>query len=415
MKSTYNRIEKNAMMILLVLSIFIFSSAIAYGLGVAPSREIAQYTTEEQTFTFRIINNDHKNMQVRIYAQGELGQYVTADKAVYDIKSSDEEIPITYTIRIPSNLQPGTRSAEIVVLETSTDTAGEADKTLLLSALGIVHELRVNVPYPGKYAEGVIYISEGNVNVNDSMLFTASIINKGTERINSIDTQLIIRGPTNGEIARIKGGSLKGLESKTSGKIDTAWTANVEPGMYSAEYVINYDDKILVIRKTFQIGTIHLRITDLTVGPFTLGAVAEFNVNMISEWNQPIDDVFGELQIIDGQGNVLSTIKTNNFQARPLATSSINAYWNTKDMDVGNYDVRVIMHYAEKTSERIFRTVVGINSIVVQDNNILANVITEEPRGGFNSVLTTLVIILIIINIGWFVYFKFLKKKDEQN
>jgi hypothetical protein len=161
------------------------------------------------------------------------------------------------------------------------------------------------------------------------------------------------------------------------------------------------------------VGDFSLEIKDIKVNNFKLGAIAKFDVNLLSRWNEPIQNVFGEMQIIDQKGSVLTTFKTMPVDAESLSTTTITGYWDTQDVVVGDYDVKVVVYYNDKTSEKIFRTVVGIDSITVDDMSTIGKVIESPGQGGSIPLLWIFVIISIILNIGLLVYFKFLRKKGE--
>jgi hypothetical protein len=297
-----------------------------------------------------------------------------------------------------------------VLIESPNDQAVKGDSgSIILSTVSVTHQLRVNVPYPGKYADGILYISEGNV--NDTITFTANIVSKGTGAIHNVNGELVIKGPTNEEIARIKTTNIDSIASQQSDKLVANWIADANPGVYYAEFIINYDNQQFVLRKTFMVGNFLVDIQNIKVNNFRLGAIAKFDVDLLSKWNQPIQNVYGDLQIMDTQGNVLSTFRTLPIELRQLTTSTITGYWDTKDVTIGDYDVKVIVYYDGKTSEKIFKTVVGIDSIQVQDLGTIGNVIESPGKGNSLSLVYILVIISIILNIGLFIYFKFMKKK----
>lgn len=408
------RYTKNiwTMKILMLLMIIMVAASTVNALGIAPSRKVIDYDTESHTYTARIMNNELKDMKVLLYAQGELGEYVTLPQSTYYIKSIEPEKEFSYTIKLPSGLSPGTKNLSIVIIEVPLNLdVPENSQTMIISTVSVTHQLRVNVPYPGKFAEGTLYISEANV--DETVTFTANIVSRGTDAIANVNGELVIKGPTNEEIARIKSNIVDRIASQQSEKLVANWLASVNPGVYYAEFIINYDDKQFVLRKTFIVGNFLLDIQNIKVNNFRLGGIAKFDVELLSKWNQPIQNVYGELQIMDTQGNVLSSFKTLPIELRQLTTSTISGYWDTKDVKIGNYDVKVSVYYDAKTSEKLFKTVVGIDSIQVQDIGALGNVVASKGSGGSIPLLYILVFISIILNIGLFIYFKFLRKKGQ--
>jgi hypothetical protein len=404
--------KKRIITLFIMISMIIFTSIIinssnVSALGVAPSTEVIKYSTEEQTVNLRIINNEHKDMKIAIIMSGELANYTRAKKVLFDVTSADSEVSLDYQVKLPADLAPGPHNSEISIVELPKESG---DESMILSSLIIMHELRVNVPYPGKFAEGILYISTANA--NDTVTFTSNVINRGSEAIKNIVAEIIIRGPTNEEIARIDGMNIEVLDAKASGKLVANWKADVNEGMYIAEFVVNYDDKMFIVRQEFNIGKYNVDITDMNVKNFKLGAIAQLDIDVVNRWNQPIPGIFADVYILNLEGTTIKNIQSNTIELKPLTTTPIKAYWDTEGLNVGSYDIKVVINYAGKASEKIFRTVVGIDSIDVQDSGMLGNVVSIKSGGNTTSILVGLVIVLVILNVGWLIYFKFLKKKE---
>lgn len=404
--------QRNAFTIMLMLIILgVLSSAFVSGLGVAPSREILSYDTQEHSYTVRAVNNEHKDMTVLIYAQGELAQYATVSEKQLDISSYEGEKSFSYAIKLPENLEPGTRNLSIVIIEVPPHTdIPDTQASTIVSTVSVKYQLRVNVPYPGKYAEGVLYITESQE--KNAVTITTNIVNKGVERINSASVETVIRGPTNQELARLKSENVNGIDSKSYGQVVQTWTAS-NPGEYYAEVIVNYDDKQFIIKRTFTVGNYNVEIKSLVVKNFKLGTVAKFDMDILNNWNQNINNAYGEIKIMDKQGNQLDSVKTVNFDMSAQSTTTISTYWDAKNIKVGEYDLRAIVYYLDKSTERLFKAVIGIDSIEIADQGSTAAVIAAKSEGKQLSLFYILVIISLIVNVAWFVYYKFLRKKKD--
>ncbi|MFA5797795.1 MAG: hypothetical protein WC916_07235 [Candidatus Woesearchaeota archaeon] len=414
-KKNYSEKRKSRVIALYIVGIFFFLFLFAispiHALGIAPSREILQYDTNPHTYTVRIINNEYREMHLLLYAQGELAPYINLPETTLYIGANEGEKAFTYTITLPQSIEPGERSASIFAIEAPESKATDTGATIT-STISVAHQLKVQVPYPGTFASGTFYISESNV--NETTTFNLNIINKGTGMIKEVTSELLIRGPTNEIIRRIPGPTAADILTQQSEKLTINWLANTNPGVYYAEFIVNYDGKQFIERKTFMVGNYAIDIAELRVNDFKLGTIAKFNIDLVNSWNEPIDNVYAELQIIDDKMQVITTTKTISTTITQQSTTSIYAYWDTQGIPAGNYDVRIILHYAGKTSERIYKAVVGIDAISIQDTQATGNVLAQKTGGSSTSVLTVLVIILVVINAGWFIYFKFLKKKKTE-
>jgi len=398
---------------------------------VAPSRKVIEYEQGVKTLEFRIINNNRQDMKLALYPVGELADYITIDNDVMKISASESEKTVYYTIDLPADLEPGAREAGIVVVElpqtfASTDdnlvvtdeTAvlfGKKEKDTLVSATtAVVAKLQINVPYPGVYAEANLYVTEANV--EEKTTFTISLFNKGSQSITPSGT-IIIKGPTNEEIARVDAGSTT-ISAGGEGKLVANWLADVQPGTYVAEAVINYNGKMVKPTRNFAVGNLAVEIKDLKVNSFRLGSIAKLDVGLASHWNQKIDDVYADMQILDQKGNKVDEIKTNTYSLEPYGEETVSGYWDTQGVLVGEYDINVIVNYQGKTSEKLFETVVGADSILTKETGSLSAQVVgseEKPSDTKVSFLTIIVLVLIAVNVGVFLYFKkFMKNRNNK-
>jgi len=236
--------KENLLLSMLLVAILIASCANAHALGVAPSRKVVDYTTEPIKLSGRVINNELKDMKVLLYPEGDFADAITLDETSMNIKSTEPEKEFTYTLKMPPNIDPGTKNLSIVIIEVplSMDVkdTGQAN---IISTISVAHQIMVNVPYPGQYAEGYLLITNGNV--NDTITFSGTILNRGTEKLSEISGDVVIKGPTNEELARLPTNTLASLDPQTSDKIAANWKANVNAGMYYAEFIVNYEENSL--------------------------------------------------------------------------------------------------------------------------------------------------------------------------
>jgi hypothetical protein len=187
------------------------------------------------------------------------------------------------------------------------------------------------------------------------------------------------------------------------------WTANVGEGNYYAEVVVEYDGETFILNKNFFIGDLKIEIDELKVDNFKLGTIAKFDILLRSKWNEEIPNVYANMQVMDKSGNVLTDFKTSNVNIKPKSTATVSGYWDTSNVKVGDYDINVKAIYGNKTTERLFKTVVSIDKIEVQE--ALTGQVISRKTSMRDSLLVIIVVILIAINIGWFVFFRRKKSK----
>lgn len=421
---------KTRIMISIVLAIFIallFSTSVL-ALGVAPSREIIDYEQGEHTYTFRIINNENTDMKLAIYPKGELAEYTTLETNLVKLKSSEGEKSVSYTVNLPDGLNPGVRELGIVVLQLPETFAEQEDSVLVVdgqamildskeqesmisATTAVVHQLQVRVPYPDSHVEGRLHVSQGKI--GETFTFTISLANRGTQPA-EVYADITIKGPTNEEIDTIKTEKIT-VKAGEGENLVSAWKADVNQGVYFAEAIVHYGDQYFVIRKEFFVGNQFVSIEDLKVEGFRLGGIAKFDVYVKNKWNQEIQDVYGELTVLDKEGNDLSTIKTLSTDLPGYGDDTLNAYWDTSAVEVGSYDVNVVLHYAGKTTEKLFNTIVSLDKITIGQLSAGKVAGGEEGNGSLVTILIAVVVLLILINIGWFMFFRKKMKKPPSN
>lgn len=396
--------------LVIMLSSIVLSSISVNALGVAPSRKIVDYSVGEQTYTARIINNENKDMKVLIYFQGELAEYAKTDKSILNINSNEPEKSFTYTIKVPEGLSPGTKKLDVMILELSPDIETDKiiDKTTILSTVLVIHQLRINVPYPGMYAEGTMYISSNEKYAT----ITVNVLNKGTMDIRNINGELVIKGPTNEEITRIKANIINEIKAGNVDKFIVN-TPELNPGIYYAEFIVNYENKQFVLRKTFTVGSVSAEIKDLRIEDFRIGYIAKVNIDVLNRWNLPINDAYAILEVIDKNGNIISETKTASTTLKQLTTTTLTGYWDSKGITTGIYDMKISLYYNNLVSEKIFDAAIGVDSVKV--NNMASGMVTAKRESEkSNTLLYVIVLLLVIVNIFLvYVYFKYIRKKNN--
>jgi len=402
----------NKLIIYVLLMVLLVSFVNA--MGIAPSKNVVDFKPNlKQELSFRIINTEHENLRLAVYPKGELAQYVKLDNSIITINSTQEEAVITYSVNLPAELEPGLRGADIIVIPIPEEKTvvlteeGEAvvfdqQQGIIAAKIALMHQFRVNVPYPGKYLTGQLYVSEANV--NETVAFTISLFSLGKENINKVKATIIVKGPTNDEIAVIRTDEIS-IASNAESKLVGLWNANTGAGKYYVEAVVDYDGKTFLLNKVFNVGYLKIEIEELKVENFRLGTIAKFDILLRSKWNEPIPNVFANMQVIDKSGNLLTDFKTSSVDMQPYQTAEVSGYWDTQNVQPGEYDVNVKANYLGKTTEKLFETVVSFDSIDVKQA-LAGRVVGGERKLISDSVLVLIVLILIAINIGWFVYFK---------
>lgn len=400
--SKENRFKVVVAIFSLVLALGIFSQG-AQGIGVTPGRKTIEFEPNfEGEFSFRVLNNEHKDMKVLLYVEeGELSDTVTLYNALVDFSAEEDSKSFNYRVELPESIEkPGIHDVKIAIRELPKDV--EEPGTFVGATTAVIHQVRIKVPYPGKYAEAELMIADAQP--GETVNFFVKVNNIGMQDIMSARATIEVKGPTNEVIATVESEE-KTIKSKESRDLAAHWKADINPGVYHAVATLNYDGKFAKDEKNFYVGNLFIDVKDVTVKGFRLGEVAKFNIMIESKWNERIENVYAQMVIKDISGDTIADVKSASVDMGALQKETLLVYWDTEGVEKGTYDANIILHYAGKTTEKKLKTYLELESLKTEIIGVTAEVLRREEEGG-PDILTPLVIILIMINMGWFFYFR---------
>ena len=191
------------------------------------------------------------------------------------------------------------------------------------------------------------------------------------------------------------------LNSKQNKKIKAEWDAP-SIGKYKVTAKVFYANKEIDLEKEFLVGDIFIKIIDLKFGKFKLKEIVKLDIIIKNGWNEIINNVYTEVFIKNQKGITVSNLKTPSFNINPLEETTLTAYWDTKDIIPGIYDIIIKLNYNNKKSEKTIQ-------VDVQEDSITKT--TElrpmpSPIKPNKTILILSIIILIILAILVFIYLK---------
>lgn len=340
-------------------------------------------------------------MDVIVMSRGELDQYIAFNKTILSFAPADNEKSITYVLRAPPSLErPGEHTAEIVAIELPRGSLENTQDTVVAASAGVISQLVVNVPYPGKYLKGDFFAPGGNV--DEPVEFTVSLYNLGAEDLKTISGSLEILGPTNERIAKMDFNTIS-LASKQAGKIAARYAEHLNPGIYHAVARVDYDGKKLRFDQDFGIGNQYIDILRIGVDSFRLGEIVKFNIDLENEWNNDLQGVYGELSLLDQAGATLTSTKTASVDMPANERATIYAYLNTVGINPGRYILDLIVHYANHETRRRSEIDVSFDSVLFSSPT---GKVVSSTFSGKNLIFMVLIGVLVAINLVWLIYFK---------
>ena len=413
-KNLLRMIQGSALLIFSLLFLALVSPS-AYALGIAPSRIIIPYSPGNHTVEFRIINDDHATETLSIAAGGELGEYATLDSSSLSITAEQREIPVRYTIDLPAeadvhSLEPGQRNLDISVTERA-ENGGSSQGAAVGVGLALTHQLKVDVPYPGTYAEGLLFIVQQTV--QSPITFSVALYNKGSVPFTAEGT-VVMKDPSDPANATIGGVFLSSATLRPGGqaKLEGTLDRRAPPGAYEAQALIKYAGKNLLLEEQFSVGKWLVNITTINVSDFKLGSIAKFDIALSNDWNLPAN-ITADVAISDRSGRAIAQPLPTTLLIRRYANSTLNVFWDTTGLSPGYYSLKLRLAYADKAPEYLYYLNVSANTIMISQQPP-----PESIAQGFalsaaetTTIVIASLIVIVLLNGVWLFFIRRAKKR----
>ena len=399
--TTKNKIAK----MVIIAAMLLLMSEMILALGVGPSRQTISFAPGQKIQGEMIIINDaREEFRAAVYPQGDLAEYMIIHTPLVDVSSDDAMKRVNYEINFPTSApRPGEHKLEVVVRQFPPDM--DVNDVATISAnLALISEIIVKVPYPGKFVDAKLFISDAEKRDTPTR-FSVVLYNFGTEDIDEAHAKIEIYTPSWEKITEFETDN-KQIKSKQESNLQAIWVDEAEKGTYKAVITVYYDDKETKIEKDFDLGTFMIDVSDISVEKFRLGDVAKFDILLFNSWNTEIDDVFVELLVEDSAGKVMTEFKTGVIAIPAHEIGTLEAYWYTEDVAPGVYHIKLIVNYVGKMTQKEYEFEVSTNSITklgAVGQAITEEEIKEVSTQGLIIMLILIVLVLLVgMNIVWF-------------
>ena len=391
-----NKIAK-MMMILLVLTIL---ANTVCAVGISPARKYIDYVSGgSETNTLRVFTDGESAVNVIVHVQGDISEYIELEKDTINIPAGQKQGEIKYTINMPKDLKkPGIHEGYIIAFE--VPEGKDINEVGIGAVIAVSSAVKLRVPYPDEYAEASFYVEGAEQGGNVGFLMP--VFNYGTKDI-EIYAKIEIYGATYEKIAEVYTDTLK-LKPKEEGKLQTGWKADVNQGVYRVVATVYYANKSITLEDEFNVGSIYVKILGVSIDDFVLGEIAQFDILMENIWGDQINGVYADIVFKDEVGNEYGRFKTAEKDLEKYGTGTLNAYWDTKGLSVGEYYMDITLNYAGKTTKELIKTFVNLDSITT--SKIMGNVVRGKGDSNINNLIIVSLIVLVGINVLWLFYFK---------
>ncbi len=287
------------------------------------------------------------NQDIRVYAEGDLAQYV-------DI--SPEKLTggggFTAILRLPDVIEkPGPHTIYFVAAEFFGEGGG------IGTSVTIRVPYTVFVPYPGRYVGANLRVSD--INVGEPLPVSLEGTNLGTENY-TISANIEIYAKERVGIFDL--GSIYAASQDTfvfKKKIDTK---EYKPGNYKIIGIIDYGTP-LRLEADFRIGSLFVSIINSS-SRFMKNTINPFDVEVESNWNNPIDSVYAEVRVYNATRNV-SLFKTPSENLERWGRKSLKGFFDTRGIAPGFYDAEIILFYS--SGKRSAQTSQSLQIMILDD------------------------------------------------
>ena len=137
---------------LIYFFIFLLLSSYSLGMGIAPARTTIDFEPGKEVQKEIRIDVDEYPCRILLSTEGDLAEYIIPEKSY--IIADQKEVTVKYTIKFPNSLPPGKRLGKILAVQMPNVDSDK--KEIIIATTAVIHQVWVNVPFPGKYIESNI-------------------------------------------------------------------------------------------------------------------------------------------------------------------------------------------------------------------------------------------------------------------
>jgi hypothetical protein len=374
-------------------------------LGVSPGRTTLDFEAGlRKAISFEILNPSGREMNLIVSVQGDLKDYIQLESVNINLPSGELSKTISYDINLPGKLDPGLNTGEVVILELPSGSG--VSETGVSALLGVITQVYVYVPYPGKYANSRMNIFSDDLG---EVSFVFPVVSLGEFDLVSVHANVDIYDSFGEKIDSFNTNSIS-VPSGEKKELVYRWDKEVPYGGYRAAASLIYDGEVLSFEENFGVGVKELELQEIKVNDFSLGQIAKLEMLVENKWSESVSDAYIETKIYNEKGDLVSGFKSSAYDIEPLSKQIFVSYWDTAGVRIGTYETQLSINYGGKISEKSLRFKVDENDLTVLG---LGYVISAGEGEGNNLIviLIVVIVVLVLINLLWFLLIRKKLKK----
>jgi hypothetical protein len=354
--------------------------SMVFALGVRPVKTNLDFQ-EHYEGKFKIVNNDHKDMKVKLYVEGDLENYITLSQTEIEFKSSEEMKTIQFTMNlVEEELMPGKLEGRII-MEEQLYTKSTA-KGYVAANLKLTHKVFVNLPYPEKYIEAKIDVKETD---NEVDLIT-TVKNLGSTDLDEVKPRVDVFSG-NEKIASYDNPSEQLTVNEEHSFRNYVRKEKLGIGEFKVLSTVNYAEYTLELIEAFTVGNPLINIVRYDKY-FVQEKINELIVEIKSEWNTLIEGIYLEVFAFKDSKQIFSS-KTTSFDLGPYEQRKVTSYFDTRGLELGDYDMNLVLHYGNET------VVERYEASILDEKAYLS----KSGRSPITYLLATVIVLLILVVI----------------
>lgn len=373
---------------------------VALSVGVSPPAK--EYIFEpgiEGEIQFYFRNNLEKPTTLIASLGGELADYATISSEKEMYLNPQEKGYVDVSFSLPEHIgEPGWHSFNVI----ATEASGSG------GTVGARGEVKVPISffvlYPGKKLS--IKLDAADAGVGQNVSLRLNVFNVGTEPVEQASAKIEILKDSKkiGEVSS-EPFAVEVMESKN---IDIYWNSEgAAQGVYLANAAVAYSLGEEYANDTFRIGTFDIDVTNHTkkVGR---NAVNKFFVEVESKWNQKIENIFADINVLKN-GNSVASFSAAEQSLEPWQKKRINGFLDAEGLEKGGYNISINVRFSSQgeTKTKVFGGSIEVVDKEEAETAAEAAMPVEESRGNWISgyftttnILMLLVVLLVIINLA---------------
>ena len=365
-----------------MILLFVFAGAgNAWALGIRPAKSTIIYSPGIHESYFYIVNNEQKDLYLKITPAGDLSGYVNVSYSGIYIPKNQSEFRVPFTVELPVDMLPIEKGTTIMVEENNPRGSGVG------ANLRMGHEINVNYRYEGKYV-GVTFTFEEK---ESDIEMAASVENLGTDDISSVKAVFDVYGSSGKVIsAETPEKSLPVGEKKT---LSSSVRKDVfESGRYEVMASVLYDGNRVDASKELNVGEPHVSVTKYN-SFVKAGEINRFTIGVVSDWGTPLRNARA---VVEAGGAGIKA-ETPTFVIEPRRENTVVCYVDAREAEPGDYPANLTLKYAGKSETTHFTL-----SILAPEE--------YEQYTNFIVIQNWIAVSLVLAGVMLFIFFRVLKK-----